>query len=394
MSSHLARSPRRVKLSVSRADVVPELGIAVGTVAITAALHWIFLLRFGEKPPLVLFAATAAALTFWRGLGPGMLASSLGTAVGSSLFIAPFEDFAHRESIPFETLLLFVGSMFSCWLIYRLRADQENAAGVEARRNDALTFVSHELRQPLSCIQLAASILERERSDEHRSRATTLIQRSAARLGKVIDDLADVTRLRASAIRVDSTVLRLQDTILAAVDANGHDIERRQQCLDIDVPLDPPLWVNGDAVRLQQVFGNLLSNACKYSPDGAELSISVREEHGRAVIVVRDTGVGISRDMLELIFEPFVRESRGSADGLGIGLTLARNLVTQHRGLITAHSDGPGRGSAFVVELPLLENHSSSRPTTTPDVYENHTPAMLMMQTEPPSVSNDASPDR
>jgi signal transduction histidine kinase len=355
MSAHLARSPRQVRLSVSRADVGPELGIAVGTVALTAVLHWIFLLRFGEKPPLVLFAATAAALTFWRGLGPGMLASSLGTAVGSSLFIAPFEDFAHKGSIPVETILLFAGSMFSCWLIYRLKADQEDAAGVEARRNDALAFVSHELRQPLSNIQLAAAILEREQSDETRSRATKLILRSASRLGKVIDDLADVTRLQASAIRVDSTVLRLQDTILAAVEATGPDIERRQQSLDIDVPLDPPLWVNGDAVRLQQVFGNLLSNACKYSPDGAELSISSREERGRAVIVVRDTGIGVSRDMLELIFEPFVRESRGGAEGLGIGLTLARNLVTQHGGQITAQSEGPGRGSTFVVELPLVE---------------------------------------
>lgn len=364
MSAHLAQSPRRVRLSVSRADLVPELGIAAGTVAVTAVLHWFLLLRLEQKPPLILFAALAAALTFWRGLGPGMLASSLGTVVGSSLFIAPFDNVAHKGSIPVESLLLFVGSMFSCWLIYRLKVDQEDATAVETRRNDALAFVSHELRQPLLTIQLAGAILERAQTDEDRFYATKLILRSATRLSGVVEDLADVTRLQSSAIRVESTLLRLQDTILSATEAVGPEIERRQQSLAIDVPRDPPLWVSGDAVRLQQVFTNLLSNACKYSPSGGEVSISSREERGQAVIVVRDTGVGIRRDMLERIFDPYVRNSSGDIDGLGIGLTLARNVVTQHRGQVTAHSEGPGRGSAFVVELPLVPAPAQQGETT------------------------------
>ena len=148
--------------------------------------------------------------------------------------------------------------------------------------------------------------------------------------------------------------VRLQDSILAAIDAARPAIEHRQQFLDIDVSPDVPLWVNGDARRLEQVFGNLLSNACKYSPEGAEISIASRVERGRAVVVVRDSGVGIRSDMLEAIFDPFVRDATGGAEGLGVGLALARNLVTQHGGQITAHSDGPGRGSTFVVELPLL----------------------------------------
>jgi signal transduction histidine kinase len=355
MSAHLARSRPPVRPSVSRRDLIPELGIVAGSVAVTTVVHWVIVLRLGENPPLFLFAATAAALTFWRGLGPGMLASSLGSAVGSSLYAVPVNEFAgHKESVPLETLILFAGSMFICWLIYRLRVDQEDAQAVQGRRNDALAFVSHELRQPLSNIKLAAAILERDPSEETRGRVAKLILRSATRLGTVIDDLADLTRLQASAIRVDRTVLRLQDTILAATDAARPAIEQKQQRLETDVTLDPPLWISGDAMRLEQVFGNLLSNACKYSPEGAEISISSREEHGRAVVVVRDTGVGIRRDMLEAIFDPFVRESTGSAEGLGIGLTLARTLVTQHGGQIAAHSDGPGRGSAFVIELPLL----------------------------------------
>jgi signal transduction histidine kinase len=111
---------------------------------------------------------------------------------------------------------------------------------------------------------------------------------------------------------------------------------QRDQNLEVDAPLNPPLFVKGDAVRLEQVFGNLLSNACNYSPEGADIMISCREENGRAVVAVRDTGIGIKRDMLERIFDPFVRVNNGNADGLGIGLTLVRNLVAQHGGHISA----------------------------------------------------------
>ena len=349
MSARLTRSPRQPRPSVTRLDLVPELGVASGTVAVTAALHWALMPWLGEKPPLVLFAAMAAALTFWRGFGPGMLASTLGTAVGSSMFIRPFGTGA----IEVETLLLFGGSMFICWLIYRLKVDQETTEQVHRRRDDALAFVSHELRHPLSNIQLAASMLQRDRSDATRDRASTLIARSAARLGRVVEDLVDVSRLQGDAMRVQLTEVALQDVITATVEAAAPGIGHRQQTLEVDLPPEPPLVVHGDSVRLQQVFGNLLSNASRYSPEGAEISVSAKADGDRAVVVVRDTGVGIKRDMLDRIFDPFVRESGGNAEGLGIGLTLARTVVERHHGQISAHSDGPGRGSTFVVELPV-----------------------------------------
>jgi len=353
MTATLVRTRPRIRPSISRRDLIPELGIAAGAVGITAIIHSLLVLRLGENA-LFLFAATAAGLTFWRGLGPGMLASSMGSTVGSSLSSLPFNEFArHRANIPIEMLLLFAGSMFTCWLIYRLRVDQEDTERIQERRNDALSFVSHELRQPLSSITLAADILERDPSDETRTQVTKLILRSAARLGSVIDDLNDVTRLRHGAIKVEMKALHLQEPILAAVDAARPGMNLKQQRLIVDVP-DQLLWVNGDMLRLEQVFANLLSNACKYSPEGAEVSITCREQNGRAIVVVRDTGVGINRDMLEAIFDPFVREANGGADGLGIGLTLARNLITQHGGTISAHSEGPGRGSVFTIELPTV----------------------------------------
>jgi signal transduction histidine kinase len=339
--------------SVSQRDLVPELVIAAAAVSLTGVVHCVIALRLGQNP-LFLFLMTAAALTFWRGLGPGMLASSLGSSIGSALYAFPFSEAATtRGSLTVDMLLMFVGSMFTCLLIYRLRVDQEKAQAVEGRRSDALAFVSHELRQPLSNIKLAATILERDPSEATVKRATSLIMRSSARLGAVIDDLADVTQLQVGAIRVNRTVMPLQDSILAAIEAARPAIEQKQQYLEIDVPLDPPMRVSGDAMRLEQVFANLLSNACKYSPEGAEIRVSAREESGQAVVAIRDTGMGIRRDMLETIFDPFVRDSSGGAEGLGVGLTLVRNLVRQHGGQIAARSDGPGRGSTFRVELPL-----------------------------------------
>jgi signal transduction histidine kinase len=316
-------------------------------------VHSLIALQLGQNP-VFLFLLTAAALTFWRGLGPGMLASTLGSTVGSVLYAVPWSDVAPtRGNLPIEMLLMFAGSMFTCWLIYRLRVDQEAFQAVEGRRNDALAFVSHELRQPLSNIKLAAAILDRDRSEATVKRATSLIVRSSARLGSVIDDLADVTQLQVGAIRVERTVITLQESILAAVDAVRPAMEQKQQYLEIDVPRDPPMLVSGDAIRLEQVFANLLSNACKYSPEGAEIQVGVRAESGQAVVAVHDTGMGIRRDMLQAIFDPFIRDSTAGVEGLGVGLALVRNLVGQHGGRITARSDGPGRGSTFVVELPL-----------------------------------------
>lgn len=354
MSGRPASVRRRIRPSVTRRDLVPDLGVAAATVAITTAIHFAMLPWLGSKPPIILFAVMAAALTTWRGLGPGMLATSLGTPVGS-LLIQPLAGVeAAPGSMPLEFSLMFASSLFICWLIYRVKAEHEDVDAVQGQKDSALAFVSHELRQPLANVHLAAAMLERDGSEETRDRAAKLILRSAVRLSKVVDDLVDVTRLQGGGLRIEPKVMRLQDAILAATDAIGPAIAQRQQYLETDASPDHPLWISGDASRLQQVFGNLLSNASRYSPEGAEISISARERNGRAVVAVSDSGIGIRRDMLDRVFDPFVRESHTAAEGLGIGLALVRNLVTTHGGTVTAHSDGPGRGSTFFVELPLV----------------------------------------
>jgi signal transduction histidine kinase len=357
MSAHLAPDRRRSRPSLTRRDLVPDLGVAAGTVAATTALHFAILPWLGDKPPLILFAATAAALTSWRGLGPGMLATSLATPIGSML-VQPAGT--GDGNMPIENSLMFASSMFICWLIYRIKSEQEKVDDVHDRKDHTLAFVSHELRQPLATVYLAAAMLERDGSDESRERAAALILRSAARLSKVVDDLVDVTRLQGEGLRIEPAPMRLQDAIVAAAELAGPAIAQRWQSLEVDVTAAPPLWIHGDAARMQQVVDNLLSNASRYSPEGAEISIAARADGDRAVITVRDSGIGIRRDMLKRVFDPFVRESYSGAEGLGIGLALVRELVRKHGGTISAHSDGAGRGSTFIVELPLVDAPSVS----------------------------------
>jgi len=355
-----APARRRTRPSITRRDLLPDLIIATAAVTATTGLHFLILPWLGTKPPLILFSVMAAALTFWRGLGPGMLAIALATPVGGVLLHASAPA-GRPPSVPLESSLMFGGSMFICWLIYRLRVEQETIDQVQGQKDHALAFVSHELRQPLATVHLAAAMLERDGSDESRYRAAELISRSAARLSKVVEDLVDVTRLQGEGLRIERASMRLQDVITAAADATAPSIAQRKQYLEVKAPAEPVYWVNGDAARLQQVFENLLSNASRYSPEGAEISLSALEHRGRVVVSVRDTGIGISRDMLERIFEPFVRETYSGVEGLGIGLTLVRNLIMAHGGTVTARSDGPGRGSEFIVELPLQPAHEVHR---------------------------------
>jgi signal transduction histidine kinase len=308
----------------------------------------------GERMPMLLFVSVSAALTSWRGFGSGMLASSLGTTVGSMRSIQPLVPLTQPAHVPADTLLILGSSMFLCWLIYRVKAEHEITTATHHETNSALYFVAHELRNPLATVQFAASMLERDRSEATRERATRLILGSASRLGRLIEDLVDVARVQAHVLRIETAKLRLENTLAAAVDAAALMFTQKQQCLSTDIAPEAPMWIDGDAGRLEQVFANLLSNASRYSPEGAEISVSAQRAGDRARIVIRDTGVGIRRDMLERIFEPFVREAGGGADGLGLGLTLVRSLVEQHGGHITADSAGPGRGSSFTVDLPLI----------------------------------------
>jgi signal transduction histidine kinase/CheY-like chemotaxis protein len=229
------------------------------------------------------------------------------------------------------------------------RAQRENRS-----KDEFLAMLAHELRNPLGAIQGAAHALGIiGHSDPMALRATGIIKRQVLHMARLVDDLLDVGRAVTGKIVLKRDVLNLADCVKSSVStiASGNVNHGR-----IDL-MSEPCWVNGDAVRLEQIVGNLLSNALKFSQGERAVSVFVGREGDDAVVRVVDSGVGIPADMLPRIFDLFVQahhtidRSRG---GLGIGLTLVKRLAEMHGGKVHAASEGDGRGSTFTVRLPAV----------------------------------------
>jgi PAS domain S-box-containing protein len=248
----------------------------------------------------------------------------------------------------------------------RLARAEADAARAEAERaselkDEFLAMLAHELRNPLGVIAAAIGVLDRlSPADPRFDRSRGAIRRQTEHLSRLLDDLLDVARITKGQIQLHRAALDLRTIVEHGVEAERHRIERKQQQLRVALP-DRPVVISGDAVRLQQVFGNLLNNASKYSRDGGVLGIHLEVDAGQAVLRVRDDGVGIAPDRLEWIFELFTQASPTLArteGGLGIGLTVARRLVELHGGRVRASSEGPGRGAEFILELPLAQSEA------------------------------------
>jgi signal transduction histidine kinase/FixJ family two-component response regulator len=239
----------------------------------------------------------------------------------------------------------------------RHRAIQERG-----RRNDHfLAVLAHELRNPLGSIRNAAVILERSGVADSSRAALGVIERQSETLVRLVDDLLDVHRLNEGKIVLQRKAVDLRGAIDDAVQAVAENVKTKRQTVDVDLR-DPMLHVDADPVRLAQVLTNLLLNASKFTGDGGHIRIGVadgeREGKRIASISVADNGIGIGPDQLERIFEPYVQASAEASpfpEGLGLGLSVAKQLIDLHGGAIRAHSDGPGRGTTFVVELPQCD---------------------------------------
>jgi signal transduction histidine kinase len=172
----------------------------------------------------------------------------------------------------------------------------------------------------------------------------------------LLEDLLDVSRLGRDKVDLQKESLTLQTIVTAALETTLGLADARRHRVSVSLP-EEPLSLEGDAARLTQVVANLLGNAAKFTPLGGEIAVSGYREDGAIVLRVRDTGVGISPELLPLVFDLCAQADRSlphAEEGLGVGLTLARILVELHGGTIAAHSEGPGRGSEFVVRLPIV----------------------------------------
>lgn len=247
----------------------------------------------------------------------------------------------------------------------KLRRHAAMLAEADERKNQFLGVLAHELRNPMAPLTNCLAILRRAPpGSEQAQRAQAVLERQARHLTRLIDDLLDITRVSQGKIRLEREVLDLVDIVHACVEDQLPAIEERALELDVTLP-DEPLRVNGDRTRLCQVLGNLLSNAIKFTDRGGRISLALWAEAaaGRAVLRVKDNGIGMEADLLSRLFQPFNQGASGLArgnGGLGLGLALVKALVELHGGTVEAHSDGPGTGSQFIVRLPLLTYEQSA----------------------------------
>src|SRR5262245_14280038 len=248
------------------------------------------------------------------------------------------------------------------------------------QKNEFLSMLAHELRNPLAPIRNANEVLQQNTANPNRVLwAHGVIDRQLTHLVRLVDDLLDVSRLTLGKIRLSIELVELETIIAQAVEATRPLIDKFQHQLEVAFPSEP-VWLNGDPARLIQVFANLLNNSAKYTDPGgrivlqAELGSTGPDQQtadstapGAAWVTIRlrDTGVGISREQLRSVFELFTQANRSldrPQGGLGIGLTLVRRLVEMHGGTVEAQSEGLGRGSEFIVCLPV----AASPPQATP----------------------------
>jgi two-component system, chemotaxis family, CheB/CheR fusion protein len=243
-----------------------------------------------------------------------------------------------------------------------LRRRVDELAAADRHKSEFLAVLAHELRNPLAPLRNGIEILKSvSTTDPRGARARELIERQARTLTRLVDDLLDTARISRGQVQLRREAVALQHIVARAVETAREAIDSRRHRLKVSLPAEP-LAVIGDATRLEQVIANLLHNAAKYTPEQGEIIVSATKTNSgsapEAVVSVRDTGIGISAEMLPRVFDLFTQADRSlahSQGGLGIGLSLVRSLVELHGGRVAASSEGLGKGSEFSVYLPVAD---------------------------------------
>ena len=258
-----------------------------------------------------------------------------------------------------------------------LAARAEELVRADRSKDEFLAMLAHELRNPLAPLRNAAEILQAANAtDDERKQAQRIIDRQIDNMSRMIDDLLDVSRITEGKIELRKKPVPLEAILTAATSLVRSGCAAHHQDLTVSMPAEP-VFLHADATRLEQVFSNLLTNACKYSGEGCHISISAERAAGveppEVIVRVRDDGAGIDPELLPRVFDLFVQATRAldrAHGGLGIGLTLVSRLVKLHGGSVEAHSAGLGQGSEFVVHLPILRRPPPPAPAPSPVARE------------------------
>jgi signal transduction histidine kinase/CheY-like chemotaxis protein len=242
-----------------------------------------------------------------------------------------------------------------CKLEQELQQSEEALRDADRRKDEFLALLAHELRNPLAPIRYTLAANRKSgRTPEQRKRAEEIIERQVAHMSRLLDDLLDVSRITRNSLELKKNPTELTLVVGSAIETARPILDTKHHTLSVDLPKQA-VRLEADAVRLAQVFSNLLINAAKYTDRGGHIQLRAAREGNAIVVAVRDNGIGISADMMPRLFAMFSQAQAAlgrSEGGLGIGLSLVRGLVTLHGGSVEAHSDGPGCGSEFIVRLP------------------------------------------
>ena len=237
----------------------------------------------------------------------------------------------------------------------RLQQSEEALRLADRRKDEFLALLAHELRNPLAPIRYALAANRKPgRTPEQRKQADEIIERQITHMSRLLDDLLDVSRITRGTLELKKTAIELTSVIGAAIETARPMLEAKHHNLALDLP-SQPVQLEADVVRLAQVFSNLLINAAKYTDPGGRIQLRAVEDAGSVVVSVRDSGIGISAELLPRVFSIFFQSPQALAraeGGLGVGLSLVRGLVLLHGGSVQARSEGAGKGSEFIVRLP------------------------------------------
>lgn len=299
--------------------------------------------------------------------------------------------------------LSLADGQYICLVATDLRGQKlrEKLAEQDRRKDEFLAILGHELRNPLAAIHNAIQVLRRQQPGDPQSpELHRMLEEQTDHMGRMIDDLLDVARLNTGKVRVVLTRQDLVEVVAGAVQACAKDFDANGVSLDVQLP-GAPLYIDGDRTRIAQVVGNLLTNANKFTPRGGRVTLALTADaSGRnAAIAVRDTGIGMDEATMAQIFEIFSQADRSlerSRGGLGLGLALAKGFVELHGGSVEARSGGLGRGSEFIVRLPIKEEALSGEwRVASPEkaaVNGERRVASKESPVRPPSLPTDHSP--
>lgn len=231
----------------------------------------------------------------------------------------------------------------------------------DKRKDEFLATLAHELRNPLAPLRNGLTVFRMGKTQEGGGKTIDMMERQLGQLVHLVDDLLDVSRVTSGKINLRTERMQLREVVEAAVETSRPGVEAARHRFETRLPGEP-LPLDGDKTRLAQVLVNLLNNAVKYTPDGGTIVLSAERDGADVLIRVTDTGVGLPGDMLPKVFEVFTQVGRSierSQGGLGLGLALVKKIVEMHGGTTWAESPGPGRGSTFVVRLPLASGSAT-----------------------------------